>query len=194
VYHIVYKTVNKTNSKYYIGVHSTENIDDSYLGSGTNILRAIRKYGKNNFERNIISIHTSRDLALKEEYHLVKLALDDELCYNLCEGGGNPPIRTGLTAPAVKLIGDNRTLKQKEAANIHSQRMKNRSAVNRISLTVFGNTYASKAEAKRKLKLSISQLDFYLKTDIQFESVDKMKSYIWNERCKKLSEIKLNGN
>lgn len=32
--HIVYKTTNILNNKYYIGVHSTFNINDNYLGCG----------------------------------------------------------------------------------------------------------------------------------------------------------------
>lgn len=48
-YNFVYVTVNKINGHYYKGKHSTDNIDDGYLGSGCILQRAIKKYGKHNF-------------------------------------------------------------------------------------------------------------------------------------------------
>jgi hypothetical protein len=43
IYIFTYKTINKINNKYYIGVHSTNDIKDGYLGSGVALKRAIRK-------------------------------------------------------------------------------------------------------------------------------------------------------
>jgi len=42
--HIVYKTTNIVNGKYYIGV--TNGKDPGYLGSGRVLLSAIKEYGK----------------------------------------------------------------------------------------------------------------------------------------------------
>lgn len=129
-FHIVYKTECLVTGKYYIGVHSTDNLDDGYLGSGKLLKLAINKYGVENFQKTILAMFDERNEALVYEKSLVNVeALDDIMCYNLCEGGGSPPkfeVATGL----IIAKGDNRTEKQKEAAQRHSERMKGRKVWN----------------------------------------------------------------
>jgi hypothetical protein len=86
--HLVYKIINKLNGHYYIGVHSTLDIDDGYMGSGTLMRRAIRKYGAGNFRREILFIYESREEAFIKEAELVNVdTLKDPNCYNLVLGG-----------------------------------------------------------------------------------------------------------
>ena len=47
-FHTVYQATNLINNKIYVGAHSTDELDDNYYGSGTNIARAIEKYGSRN--------------------------------------------------------------------------------------------------------------------------------------------------
>jgi hypothetical protein len=97
VKHIVYKTTNKINSKYYIGVHSTKNINDSYLGCGhwhgrkicnatfSPILNAFKKYGDNNFSKEVLFVFENREDALQKEKELIDI--NDSKCYNARTGG-----------------------------------------------------------------------------------------------------------
>lgn len=87
-YHFIYKTTNLINNKIYIGKHSTDNLDDGYLGSGVLLTKAIKKYGKDNFIREILSFHDTSENALLAETEIVDnefVTRDDT--YNLMIGG-----------------------------------------------------------------------------------------------------------
>jgi hypothetical protein len=87
-YHYIYKTTNIVNGKYYIGMHSTDNLNDGYVGSGKRLWYSIKKYGKENFKCEIIEMLPDR-LSLRErEKELVNESiLKEKMCMNLKPGG-----------------------------------------------------------------------------------------------------------
>jgi len=86
--HIIYKIINKINKKFYIGYHKTKNINDEYFGSGNLIKRAIKKYGKENFDKKILFVFTNEREAFKKEKELVNENLiNSKNCYNINLGG-----------------------------------------------------------------------------------------------------------
>ena len=90
-YHFVYKTTNMINGKYYIGVHNTKNLNDGYLGSGPIILRSIKKYGKDNFKREIIEFCDTAEAAFLLESKLVYVDfVKEQTNYNVALGGAIP--------------------------------------------------------------------------------------------------------
>lgn len=87
-YHYLYKTTNLLNSTYYYGIHSTGNLEDGYLGSGKYLRNSIRKYGKENFKREILEFFDNRiDLAKAEENIITESMLKDKYCMNIKYGG-----------------------------------------------------------------------------------------------------------
>jgi hypothetical protein len=87
-YHFVYKTKNKLNEKYYYGMHSTNNMKDGYLGSGKRLRYAIRKYGKENFELQIIEWFTDRKSLIGGEKRIITDEIvKDKNSYNIGYGG-----------------------------------------------------------------------------------------------------------
>jgi hypothetical protein len=87
-YHFIYKTTNLKNNHFYIGMHSTNNLKDGYMGSGDRLRSSIRHYGKENHKFEILEFHESRDLVMKRESEIVsKELLKDPLCMNIMQGG-----------------------------------------------------------------------------------------------------------
>lgn len=88
LYHYLYKTTNRINGKYYIGIHSTDDLDDGYLGSGTYLKRAIKRYGRSNFSKQILSFYLNRRALSKAERGIVtETIVTDPQSYNLVLGG-----------------------------------------------------------------------------------------------------------
>lgn len=86
--YIIYKTTNIINKKEYIGIHQTDNIDDGYLGSGLAIKRSIKKYGVENFKREILEFCNSfEELLAKEKEYVNEDWVNNKNTYNLKTGG-----------------------------------------------------------------------------------------------------------
>lgn len=87
-YHYVYKIINDFDNRYYVGKHSTNNIDDDYFGSGLIIKKLINKYGKEHFHKIILkTFETSLDAYKYEEKIVNETLLSDTNCINLRKGG-----------------------------------------------------------------------------------------------------------
>lgn len=85
----VYKITNIKNGKWYIGKrkHSTP-YKDTYMGSGKLIKRAIDKYGKEHFVKEILAIFdTNQEAALLEASLVTKDTMRSNSSYNMHEGG-----------------------------------------------------------------------------------------------------------
>lgn len=93
MYYLIYKTVNTISNKYYIGKHTTLNIDDGYLGSGTILSKAIKKYGKSAFTCKILHYCESEEAMNRVESELItKAVVDDKMSYNIVLGGNGGKI------------------------------------------------------------------------------------------------------
>lgn len=72
----------------YIGCHKTKNLDDGYLGSGKILKRAIKKYGIENFIKEILFVfNTSEEVFDKEKEIVNKLFVESDNTYNILIGG-----------------------------------------------------------------------------------------------------------
>ena len=87
-YHFIYKTTDIRNDNFYIGMHSTDNLDDGYIGSGTRLKHLIYKHGKEIFNMEILEFLPNRKLLKEREIEIVNSdLLLEEKCMNLKLGG-----------------------------------------------------------------------------------------------------------
>ena len=88
MYFTVYKITNKINGKEYIGSHKTSNLSDNYMGSGKHLKHSQKKYGLENFSKEIIF----RAVSSEAMYFIERMLVDEEYVarddtYNLKLGG-----------------------------------------------------------------------------------------------------------
>jgi hypothetical protein len=88
-YHYLYVTVCRVTLRYYIGMHSTDDLEDGYLGSGKRLWHSINKHGRDQHVMKVLEFLPNREsLALLEKKIVNKEVLKDPQCMNLALGGG----------------------------------------------------------------------------------------------------------
>lgn len=87
-FYFIYKTTNLMTGKFYIGMHTTDNLNDGYLGSGKILRYSINKYGIENHKiERLEFFENNEDLAQRESEIINESLLKDPLCMNLIFGG-----------------------------------------------------------------------------------------------------------
>ena len=89
----IYRITNKLNGKTYIGQHKYKKLNDNYMGSGTLLAKAKKKYGIENFTKTILEFdipnaELSNDW---EQMYILFERAKGKAEYNIANGGkGNP--------------------------------------------------------------------------------------------------------
>jgi len=87
-HHIIYKTTCLITKRFYIGMHSTDNLEDGYLGSGKRLWYSLKKHGRENHVCEVLEVLPNRkDLAAREKTIVNEELLEKDLCMNLKVGG-----------------------------------------------------------------------------------------------------------
>ena len=100
-YGFIYITTNMVNVKRYIGkrVYDKRGEWKSYLGSGILLRKAVDKYGKQYFQREIIDFAISPEELNEKEMYWIKHynAISDDNFYNIASGGDGGNVRVGYS-------------------------------------------------------------------------------------------------
>lgn len=87
-YHFIYLIESIFNGKYYIGRHSTNNLDDGYMGSGKKLLENFEKYGIDSYEKHILEFCDDLEtLIIRENEIVTPETINNWYCLNMVEGG-----------------------------------------------------------------------------------------------------------
>lgn len=163
----IYKTTNLINQKQYIGKHYGE-LNDSYLGSGKLIKKAIAKYGKENFQKEILCIVQNNEEANLKEKEFIEYynAVKSDDFYNLHEGGdggnNNQKISESLSGSKHPMYGKHHSEETKEKLRKSSlaywteEKRKERS----IQYTGEKNPMYGKTKSKESEQKRIQNTDF----------------------------------
>lgn len=88
MFYTTYKITNNIDGRIYVGVHKTENIHDSYMGSSKTLKSDILKYGIENFTKEILFIFDNpEEMYLKEVEIVNEEFVANNNTYNLKPGG-----------------------------------------------------------------------------------------------------------
>ncbi len=159
--HYLYKTTCLVTGRYYIGMHSTSNLEDGYMGSGKRLRYSLRKHGIDNHKKEILEFFETRELLIEaEKKAITEDMITDNNCMNIMSGGTGGFVSVeqqrhrsecGGKALAKRLIEDeNFRLKHKK---VTSNNMLNLHKSGKIKYDTFTGKKHSE-EAKQKMSES----------------------------------------
>lgn len=110
----IYRITNKINGKTYIGQHKYKNLNDSYMGSGKILKQSIKKYGIENFEKEILysRIQYKETADDMEKFAIAKERAIGKAEYNIADGGTggdvmSPDVKRKMSEIRKKYSGKN---------------------------------------------------------------------------------------
>jgi DNA-binding Lrp family transcriptional regulator len=169
----VYETTNLINGKKYIGkcIFSRKNNWENYLGSGVYLKRAIKKYGKENFKREIIFLAIDKKELEEIEEFIIRFhdAVTSERYYNLKEtsiGGdtftNHPNREERLKKVSENSKGSNNPMYKREKTQAFFDSIKK---ANSIKICVDGVIYSSLTECSVLLGINTTTVNYRLRSN-----------------------------
>ena len=87
-FHYLYK-ITRFDGKYYFGIHSTDDLEDGYFGSGTYLWKSLNRHGKEKHSKEILEFFETRQASKDKEKQIITDEMRaDNKCMNIAPGGG----------------------------------------------------------------------------------------------------------
>lgn len=194
-YFFIYCITNQINFKKYIGQHAANSLsieEDTYMGSGKLLKKAIKKYGINNFKREIIEICEKEEYLNDKEIFWIK-ELKTNVSYggyNLTFGGeGNRGFK--MSSETKQLISKKKKGKSpwnKGKTNIYSDESLLKMKNSQLNKTISKNTTLKISQSNTGKKRTEEQKLNYTKSkigDLNPAKIDSTRLKISNSRKNK---------
>lgn len=168
--YVIYKTTNCINSKFYIGVHRTSNLNDGYMGCGhfrgrklrenldTPFYRALRKYGDAIFVTKILYSFNEESIAYSREKELIDIK--DPLCYNSKPGGVggfHPDTNKGRIFTEGERLKMSKSAKERSKRLLLQTNLLKKHVQNRVGKTyaeIYGEAKAKQISIKKSIAIT----------------------------------------
>ena len=174
-YGFIYVTTNLINGKKYLGQKKFDRKWKEYIGSGQAFRSAVRKYGKENFTREIICICYSADELNDVEYELSVLldVVQSNDWYNLVYGGGTTVGMVASKETRIKLSEARKrnSILHPEFDKYHGQKMV--------------EFYEEHPEAKDRISNTLKQL--WQNPDYAAKILQSLEKY-WNDNAHRIQQ------
>lgn len=169
--YVVYKITNLLNQKFYIGVHLTDDPNDSYFGSGVALHKAVALHGKQFFQKEILFENLDKTTAYALEKELLTDHWDKNYTYNMRAGGiggftkenaakGYEASKSKLKASLANRKKGSLTTEQRSSiakkawqnrklnSTVHIPRVQSEETKNKISKSLIGSTHTKETKQK----------------------------------------------
>ena len=185
---IIYKTTNLINNKIYIGKDEKNN--PNYLGSGIIFKKALKKYGRINFKKEILESCNNLDYLYEREiYWIEKLnARDPNIGYNIASGGKNCKINELPNFEEIKkkmLVKNKRTFLEKYGEERSKEIIERTVKTQKERKSIVGDKNPSKRPEVAK-KISDGNKKYMSEHP---EASNRFKEYMINNKGKTLEEM-----
>lgn len=167
-FHYIYKII-RDDGRYYIGMHSTDNLDDGYFGSGKRITRSIKKHGRERHRKEILEFLPTRyELKIRETELVTEELRSDPMCMNIAPGGGGGfnnaahrkkwvnaarfPVGSDAAIARGKAAARTKALRRQnpEYAKSYSEKLSQSALANRDKFTFAGKKHSDETKAKMR--------------------------------------------
>lgn len=200
---IVYITTNLLNGKQYVGSHKVLNHKkDRYLGSGILISQSVKKYGKENFKREILEkCQTIKEARLLEKYYIEKYNSIIPNGYNISPNGGIMLFEGHTSESKIKISKSIKGKSYEEIYGMDADLMKEKRKKERIgmkfskewkkNLSESHKGYKQSKEQKRKIGEFQKNKQVSIETGIKISQSKKGLKAIHNKNSGKNKFIRI---